>query len=317
MDVATPAVELDQVFRVLGRRKWLILLVVAAAVGATYFYSRRFLPPTYTATATVNIGNAQGSAVPMVSSTPSSLDGVVAAVTAIPPATMATYLWQATSPAVLRQAAADLAQSGVFVPAGQLTGSVRAANLAGTDLMTIAATGHSNNVARVANAVAQAFVSYEQQQASLRYHHALTFLNTQEANVQQEIGGVAIQLEDAQAQAASAVSDQQIQSLQNQLKELQAAYSALAQQVTTTQIAQAEAGSATNISIGAEATRPAGPTGTRRHVYIGLAFLVGLVGAAALAFLLEQLDHTVHSAGDLRRAGGLPTLAVIPYVRRG
>jgi capsular polysaccharide biosynthesis protein len=105
--------------------------------------------------------------------------------------------------------------------------------------------------------------------------------------------------------------------LQDKLKELQIAYSTIAQQVTTTQIAQAEAGSATNVSIGAAAARPDGPTGAHRHVYLGLAFLVALVASAGLAFLLEQLDHTVQSVADIRHAGGLPTLAVIPFVRRG
>lgn len=315
--LTAPAVELDQVFRILGRRKWLIFLVVVAAVAATYFYSKRFLPATYTATATLTVSGAQTTGAPPVSNTPSSLNGVVAAVTAVPEPTVATYLWQVTSPAVLTGAAANLAKRHIPVTAGELASDVKVSNLSETDLLTITATAHTNNVAAMANAVAEAFVQYEQSQASLRYTNALAFLKSQETQINNQINSVAVELGVAQAEPASAVNKQQLTALQSNLKGLQTAYSTLAEQVTTTQIAQAEAGSNTNVSIGAPATPPAGPIGVHQHVYLGLAFLVGLVGSAGLAFLLEQLDHTVQSAADIRRAGGLTTLAVIPYVRRG
>ena len=315
--LTTPAVELDQVFRILGRRKWLIFLVVVTAVAATDLYSKHFLPATYTATATLTVAGAQNTAGPAVSSTPSSLDGVVAAVTAVPQPTVATYLWQVTSPSVLTAAVTALAKSHVQISVGQLALALKVENLSDTDLVTITATAHRNDVATLANAAAQAFVAYEQAQSSLRYTHALAFLTAQETQVENQINSVALQLGVAQAQPTSAVDQQQLTALQNTLKGLQGAYSTLSEQVTTTQIAQAEAGSNTDVSIGAPATRPGGPIGVHQHVYLGLAFLVGLVGSAALSFLLEQLDHTVRTAADIRRAGGLPTLAVIPYVRHG
>lgn len=316
---AAPAVELQQVLGVLGRRKVLIVLVVVACLAATDLYVQRVLPPSYTATATLNAGGVESTAAAAAAAGGgfSSLQGVVTAAATIPANTMATYLWQVTSPPVLGTAAGALQKQGVAAGAGTLARDVHAANLSQTDLITITASGHSPQVAAMANAVAQAFITYEQAQTAQHIASALTFLNAQAAQVKTQIDSVASQVQAAQAALPSTVGTQAVTALQDRLQGLQSAYTTLTTQITATDIAQAEATSNASITVGAPAVPPSAPIGPRRHVYLGLAFLVGLVAGCGLAFLLDQLDRTVKSAADLHRVAGLTTLSVIPYVRRG
>jgi capsular polysaccharide biosynthesis protein len=55
------------------------------------------------------------------------------------------------------------------------------------------------------------------------------------------------------------------------------------------------------------------PTGLARN--LGLGALLGLLGSAGIAFLLEYLDVTVKGAGDAERQLKLPVLGVIPFER--
>lgn len=96
---------------------------------------------------------------------------------------------------------------------------------------------------------------------------------------------------------------------------LSAAYDTLATNITKTEIADAVSGGAAPVQLDAPATVPGAPISPKKKLDVMLAFVVGLMAGCALAFLLEQFDNTIKNPDDIRRVVGLPTLAVIPFVR--
>ncbi|KGP75336.1 lipopolysaccharide biosynthesis protein, partial [Desulfosporosinus sp. Tol-M] len=48
-----------------------------------------------------------------------------------------------------------------------------------------------------------------------------------------------------------------------------------------------------------------------------LAFVVGLMAAVGLAFLLEFLDNTIKTSSDVEELLGIPVLGVIPNYQTG
>lgn len=71
-----------------------------------------------------------------------------------------------------------------------------------------------------------------------------------------------------------------------------------------------------NIAILEYAVPPIEPTGPKRLQYVGLAFGASLLLGILLALLLEQLDDSLDSPAAVSRVMHLPTVGVIPSVRR-
>ena len=517
-----PGLQLRDIMRVLGKWKVLIALVVVAAVGTAAILTIYVVPKVYRAAATVDVGNILDATQPsQATSTSNTLQGIAQSAGQVPVATLQTYEWEVTSPAVLAAAAQTLAGQGMVVTPGVIGGITAAGNLTGTNLLTIAVTDHDPSAASaIANAVAQAFVSQVEQNAQGQLGSGLALLQTQAAQAQtdlqhatsqlavdqqlpgatagataqvtadtQELAAVQAQLDQSEVSLDSAKSQAQIlsteiasvpqtvqttsgtsasgaattepnptyanlqaslqaesltvaedqarvkaieqqlspaggtaitpteqdqlqseydsaevtlqadlaaqqalnsaiastpptipvpaqaptvttspnpvyQSLQQQLQaaqvsvagdqssvgalqsemtglksdlqslqvevtpaqtavqsdeakltNLQGTYNTLEQQITQTQLQQAVSAANVSAKVQAPATVPSVPVSPKKKVDLGLAFLLGLVLAAGLAFLLEQLDNTIKSVDDVRRVSGLGTLAVIPLAR--
>jgi len=69
---------------------------------------------------------------------------------------------------------------------------------------------------------------------------------------------------------------------------------------------------AENVVVMDPAVEPVDPVKPRKAMNTAIAFVLGLMAAVGLAFLLEYLDTTLKSADDVTRHLGLPVLAVIP-----
>ena len=80
------------------------------------------------------------------------------------------------------------------------------------------------------------------------------------------------------------------------------------------EVSAASGVSTNNISIIDTAEAPLEPSSPRLAVNLALALLVGLVLAAALVYLREELDDAVRSPADIERKLRLPVLGIIPRV---
>lgn len=72
-----------------------------------------------------------------------------------------------------------------------------------------------------------------------------------------------------------------------------------------------------SVSIVDKAVPPDTPVKPKKTFNILIAFVVGLMTAVALAFLLEYLDNTIKSSEDVESILGIPVLGVIPNYESG
>jgi|GEM_PF-4085068 len=106
-----------------------------------------------------------------------------------------------------------------------------------------------------------------------------------------------------------------VSSAESKVADLTSTYQTLETNITKTQVEQAVSGGVSPVQLDEPATVPGAPISPKKKLNVALAFLIGLVAGCALAFVLEQFDNTIKTPEDVRRVAGLPTLAVIPFVR--
>lgn len=67
-----------------------------------------------------------------------------------------------------------------------------------------------------------------------------------------------------------------------------------------------------SVSVVDSAVAPLNPIKPKKLLNILIAFVVGLMTAVGLAFLLEYLDNTIKDSQDVENVLGLPVLGIIP-----
>lgn len=72
-----------------------------------------------------------------------------------------------------------------------------------------------------------------------------------------------------------------------------------------------------SVSIVDTAVSPTNPIKPNKQLNILIAFVVGLMAAVGLAFLLEYLDNTIKTSADVENVLGIPVLGVIPVYETG
>jgi succinoglycan biosynthesis transport protein ExoP len=121
-------------------------------------------------------------------------------------------------------------------------------------------------------------------------------------------------LEDQKNEAYSANSNSVVyNSLRIELENQKALLEALSRRKSETDVSSRLKGlEAINVWIVDKPSYPLQPSfpNKRRNVLIGL--LLGLIGGAGLAVLIEYLNQTVKTSSDVTRSTGLPTLGTIP-----
>ena len=70
-----------------------------------------------------------------------------------------------------------------------------------------------------------------------------------------------------------------------------------------------------NVSVVDDAVTPGGPVSPRLNFNVAVAFLVGLMGALGVAFLLEFLDQTIKDPIEAQKLLELPVIGVVPQVK--
>lgn len=80
-----------------------------------------------------------------------------------------------------------------------------------------------------------------------------------------------------------------------------------------------EAGSlnSTNAHISDQAVPPFKASKPKKALVVALAFLAGLIGSLAFAFMREYMDDSVRGAEDIEEKLGLPLLGIIPQLKQG
>jgi polysaccharide biosynthesis transport protein len=103
---------------------------------------------------------------------------------------------------------------------------------------------------------------------------------------------------------------QQQNELERKVEAAQISYRGLSQKLKDTEIAEHQTQG--NVRIAASAIPPDKPAGLSKFMIMGAGVFLGILGAAATAFLLETMGQVIRTAEDAEHAFDLKTLGIIP-----
>ena len=273
-----PVAEFDVQYylRTLQRQKVVIVLAIAAVLGATLFFSFR-QTPLYASHSDVYV-RPEGSG---------TLFGSAAYVDPI--RAIENEILVLGSEAVIGAATKSL---GFFA-------TVSASGVGSSDVIRIRATNTSpERAAAIANAFALSYVEYRQTQAVRELLAAGDVLQAKIEDLQER-------LEDLPTAPDGTVGNERAELLQQQ-----ALYKQRLDQLQVD--TELKNGGAQIVSTARVPSAPVSPNKTR-NAQTGL--VIGLILGLSLAFLREYLDDAIRSKGDVELAGrGMPVIGLIPHV---
>jgi succinoglycan biosynthesis transport protein ExoP len=271
--------------RVLWRRRWLIVLTVVVAVGASVGYDFA-TTPIYQATAQLELTPQISSALLQANNSPAN----------------------STAATVDVPTDIQIMQSSVIATAVRKkvpnAPKVSVAEVGTTNVVNVSARSpNARLAAAAANAYASLYITVQQQQA-------VNALNSAEQIVQGHITAVQNQINALQQQESTTKDPT---SLQAQLSPLQTQLVGF-----QTQISQYQSAASLNTGGGqvvGPATVPTKPADPKKVTNGVLAFVAGLIVGIGIALLLEYYDESIRSKDDLERVtNGIPTLGLIPAI---
>lgn len=291
--------ELRQYLKIFRKWLWLIVLVAAVAAGASY-YATSLLPRLYQATATVMVGESFQKA------NPTTGDIATGSVLA------ETYVQLVGTSAVLR-GVKDQLQLDESI--STLRGLVSATPVERTQFIQVRANSTDpKRAARIANAVADQLILLGPASSNADLGQQREFIRGQisdlESKIEKTEGDIA-QIEESLKTTTSVreTNDKraEIDRLRTQIAQYQQNY---------TQFVNYLAPSSQNtLSILEPAEAPNAPFAPNLTLNVGLATVIGIILAVAVAFLIEYLDDTLKSKEDITRVLAAPTLGEIGIVR--
>jgi len=290
--------ELKNYLDILWRRKSMILItaLVAAAMATI---GVRNAAPQYTASTVLRVATASSGSAGQVNLLYSDR-------------LMNTYSNIAKSRPVQDQLRQRLGINGLP--------EIRVEAVANSELMRITVEGEDPILVRdVANTLADILVTRSREEYIQGAKTARELLSEQLAQAENELNQTRSQYESLLAQLSenperTQAIDRSLELTNRSIELKERTYATLLQeyqQALTTEAMQANA-----ISVIEPAIAPQDPSGLPKTMPIALAFLVGLVGGTAVAFLFENLDTTLHTTKQIVDVAKLSALGMIPTVRK-
>lgn len=286
----------QQYIDILARRKWIILLVtlVTLTVAAIGSYLQH---PIYTASVTVRVAQASTGS-----------------------ADYAEYFYAER----LLKTYAEIIKSQPFLAEAinrlnlsdtpeDLIGRIKVDVVLNTELIKVSLDdAQPANAAAIANMLASLLVERSQDLLFGGAKSARALLEEQltvaEDNLERDRGALQTLL------SRPAGDQDRIEELKTKIRLEEETYANLLRQYEEARIS--EASRANSVTIAEPALEPREPSKPRIKLNIALGLLLGLSAGLALAFLVENLDASLHSVGDLEAIVRAPVLGVLPQVGR-
>lgn len=290
--------ELRQIFSLIW--KWLWLVVLAAGIaGGTSYYASKSITPLYRAQATLMVGQIIQD--PNLSSTSIYTTYQLAN----------TYIQFVNREPVMRGTIEAL---GLQMDWRSLAGQVSAYAVPQTQFIQISVIDSDPYRAKViADTVAQQLILLSPANPNKVDEENAAFINSQIDNLRKNIEEGQKDREQLSAELTAATSAREIQDLKNQISSLDSRMSEW--QTNYARLLESlQGGNVNTLSLIEEATIPSYPfsPNTRNNVLVAAA--IGAVLAAAGALLIEYLDDTVKGPEDILRQTSLTTLGGIPQI---
>ncbi|MHB1295046.1 MAG: tyrosine-protein kinase domain-containing protein [Anaerolineae bacterium] len=281
--------------RVLARRKWIIALVTFITV-AIVAAGTLAMTPIYTASAVIRVAQVQEDII--------NYDSLQHA-----QRIMNTYVYLLQSRAFLDGASQKL---GAGITPELLEKTVEVELMADTELLRITAS-NSNPVvaANIANVLANMLVGQGSQIYTGPGRSAYDIVEEQLAIAEKNLQADRVRLQMLLSeQEAAATRTEEIQELNARISAQEQTIASLLESRDTARLRESLV--ANSISIVEAAGVPSSPTSPRTNLNLALGVLIGLIAGVALAFVLDNMDPTLYSSGDLAKAAGASMVIAVP-----
>ena len=287
--------ELLQYINIIRKWIWLIILATTLAAGSSLIASLLAVP-IYRTTTTLIVSQIINNP------NPSSGDIFTSQQLA------QTYVQLATKEPILNATVTALGLRQDWVA---LRDQVSAYPIAGTQLMAISVIDTQPLRAKaVADEIAQQMILQSPTTPSADQQARLDFVTAQLPVIEKEIRNGNLHIADLDQQIANATSARQIQDLQaqqngvsTQVNQWQTTYSQM--------LASLQTGRLNYITVVEPAEVPNVPVSPRTTLNLGLAIAVGLTLSTGAVLLLEYMDDTIRSPGEVRALLGAPILTAV------
>jgi non-specific protein-tyrosine kinase len=290
------AMDLRQYGQLARKWLWLVLVCTLAAAGAAYIVSRNSTP-VYQASTKLLVNQSSTSNQVNLAYQDILMSQQLAR----------TYANLLSDRPVVEETARRLNLPTDPKTLARLQGSVSVTPIRDTQLMEVRVEGESPEmIMLVANTLPEVFIAQNQQLQMGRVTGLKTSLETEIANVQEDIART-------QNSLASAADDVQRQRYEASLAQYRSTLSSLTNNYSQIRLAEAQASN--NLVIVKPAIIPQAPIRPRTMTNVLLAAVVGAMIAIGAAFLIEYLDDTVKSPDDVTRVSGLSTLGAIARLK--
>lgn len=186
-----------------------------------------------------------------------------------------------------------------------------ARTLPNTQILEILVTDTSPERAQaVANELANQLVLLSPTGAESEEQERQGFVNEQLNMIEAQITDTQDEINSLQTELGNIVSAKEINDAQNQITALQSKLGTL-QGIYATMLSTTQQGAVNSLTIIEPATRPSRPISSTRALTVLLASAVGLILATSAAHLLEYLDDTLKTPGEVSQLVGAPIIGHI------
>lgn len=338
-------------WRIVNRRKWVALLVFAATLGSTLFYTK-LQPTIYRSQALIKI-KPPLSYTKMPGADLMDYD---------PWSAVATEIRVITSSEISERAAARLGMPSGAKSAGEIASSFKVGREQDSNLISISAfSDDPGRAADIASAVIEAYKDFDLEQKSLQARKTLEDISGRKNEVEDSLralekqkqsfvernprtglgGALANQLADLEIRRRQLLEkytpnhpevvgvDQRIQVIQDKLEEIPAQELQLARisrelrmqedlyTVLNKQYEEAKLGVSSMVSFVSVVNRPTPertPVSPNRPLNMLAGSVLGLFLSVVVVFLLENLDVSISTIEDIENFLKLPVLGIIPNI---
>ena len=279
--------------------QWLWLIVLASAIaGGGAFLASGLVTPIYEASTTLLIRESQNEA------------GLDYNSVLMSERLARTYSQLLKDTPVLDEVINRLK---LHVSAEALARMITVDNLRDTLLINLKVRSpNAEQAAAIANAVVEVFAEQYAQIASTSYSGSMQSLDREMQQLQTQIQVTQQALDAERAKAIPNTAETaRLEALAAQYR---STYAGLLQSYEGMRVAAAK--SSASLILTKPAKAPAQPIWPRKDLNTALAGAIGALLGLGAAFLVEHLDDTIKTEGDVRRVTHVPTLATIPRFSR-
>lgn len=290
-------IDLRHYARVVWRWLWLIVLASAIAGGGAFLASG-LMTPIYEASTTLLIREGQNEA---------GLDYN----SVLMSERLARTYSQLLKDAPVLEEVINRLKLGISPEA--LARMIAVDNLRDTLLISLKVRSpNAEQAAAIANTVVEVFAEQHAQIASTSYSSSMQSLDREMQQLQSQIQATQQALDAERAKAIP--SSAEIARLETLAAQYRSTYADLLQSYEGMRVAAASSSEALILTKPAKV--PAQPILPRKELNTALAGAIGALLGLAAAFLIEHLDDTIKTEGDVQRVTQVPTLATIPRFSR-